>query len=90
MSCLSQACGALEDPQNAGCAEAVQWAFEKGLKQHPGTMCDMSSWELGTERFTSAFFFSIFYWLVCEGWYFVPLGTISRTGPSDAKIGDLQ
>ena len=55
----SAACGALEDPQNAGCAEAVQWAFEKGLKQHPG-------------------------------WYFVPLGTISRTGPSDAKLGDLQ
>lgn len=53
------ACGGLEDPRNADCAEQVQWAFEKGLKQHPG-------------------------------WYFVPLGTISRTGPSDAKIGDLQ
>ena len=25
-----------------------------------------------------------------EGWYFVPLGTISRTGPNNAKIGDLQ
>ena len=59
LSPLSQACGALEDPQNAGCAEAVQWAFEKGLKQHPGTMSDMSSWELGTQGFTRAVFFNV-------------------------------
>ena len=32
----AQACGGLEDPRNADCAEGVQWAFEKGLKQHPG------------------------------------------------------
>ena len=32
----AQACGGLEDPRNADCAEGVQWAFEKGLKQHLG------------------------------------------------------
>lgn len=76
MSSLSQACGALEDPQNAGCAEAVQWAFEKGLKQHPGTKCDMSSWELGTQRFTRAVFFQCFTGLFAKD------GTLSHWVPS--------
>ena len=49
--------------------------------------CLHGNWEL---KVSLVLFFSMFHWLVCEGWYFVPLGTISRTGPSDAKLGDLQ
>ncbi|CAK9079866.1 unnamed protein product [Durusdinium trenchii] len=29
-------CGGLDDPRNADCADAVQWAYEKGIKTHPG------------------------------------------------------
>eukprot|EP00913_Durusdinium_trenchii_P027526 g25816.t1 len=32
----SEGCGGLDDPRNADCADAVQWAYEKGIKTHPG------------------------------------------------------
>ena len=32
----AQGCGGLDDPRNADCADAVQWAYEKGIKTHPG------------------------------------------------------
>ena len=35
---FGQACGGLEDPRNADCAESVLWAYEKGLKLHPGAL----------------------------------------------------